>query len=67
MKIRGNVVGTTQKPEKVIVRATHLTEEQKAQARENIGAVSADKLGSIETALDSIIAIQNNLIGGDGA
>lgn len=26
-----------------------------------------DKLGSIESALDSIIAIQNNLIGGDGA
>ena len=40
MKIRGNVVGTTQKPEKVVVKATGLTEEQKAQARENIGAVT---------------------------
>ena len=44
MKIRGNVVGTTQKPEKVVVKATDLTEEQKAQARANIGA--ADGRGS---------------------
>lgn len=43
MKIRGNVVGTTQKPEKVVVKATDLTEEQKAQARENIGAAPAEK------------------------
>ena len=28
---------------------------------------SRDKLGDIETALDSIIAIQNELIGGDEA
>lgn len=38
MKIRGNTVGTTVKPERVLVKATDLTEEQKAQARENIGA-----------------------------
>ena len=67
MKIRGNIVGTNQKPEKVLVRATDLTEDQKAQARENIGAASADQIGSIESALDTIIAIQNSLIGGDGA
>ena len=47
--------------------STDLTEEQKAQARDNIGAADANVIGSIETALDSIIAIQNNLIGGDGA
>ena len=37
MKIRGNTVGTTVKPERVLVKATDLTEEQKAQARANIG------------------------------
>lgn len=43
-----------------------LTEEQKAQARDNIGAADAASVGDIETALESIIAIQNELIGGDG-
>lgn len=42
MKIRGVTVGTPLKPEKSIVKATELTEEQKAQARENIGAVDAE-------------------------
>lgn len=65
-KIRGNVIGTPIKPEKNILKATNLTDEQKAQARENIGAVGADAIGDIETALDGIIAIQNELIGGDG-
>lgn len=37
MKIRGNTVGTNIKPEKILVKATDLTEEEKAQARENIG------------------------------
>lgn len=37
MKIRGNTVGTPMKPEKAIVKATNLTEEEKAQARENLG------------------------------
>ena len=64
MKIRGSVVGTNQKPEKVLTRATKLTEEQKAQARDNIGAASVDQIGSIDSALDAIIAIQNSLIGG---
>lgn len=38
MKIRGNTVGTTQKPESVLVKSKAMTEEQKAQARKNIGA-----------------------------
>lgn len=33
---------------------------------ESIGAASAKIVGDIETALDSILAIQNELIGGDG-
>ena len=37
MKIRGSVLGTNQKPESVLVKATDLTEEQKVQAKENIG------------------------------
>ena len=40
MKIRGNVVGTTLKPDKTLVKATNLTEEEKAQARDNIGAAA---------------------------
>lgn len=55
MKIRGNVVGTTQKPEKVVVRATGLTEEQKAQARANIGAAEKNRVleGRTPTTKDS--------------
>ena len=41
MKIRGNTVGTTIKPEQAVVKCQNLTEEQKAQARENIGAAAA--------------------------
>lgn len=44
-----------------------LTPEQQAQARENIGAADAAYVGDIETALDGILAIQNQLIGGDDA
>ena len=66
MKIRGNTIGTTMKPEKVLVKSENLSEEEKAVARANIGAASADAIGEVETALDSIIAIQNELIGGDG-
>ena len=40
MKIRGNTVGTPIKPEKVVVKCQNLTEEEKAQARENIGAAA---------------------------
>lgn len=38
MKIRGAVVGTPIKPEKVLVKSENLTEEEKAIARANIGA-----------------------------
>lgn len=37
MKIRGNVVGTPLKPERNLLKATDLTEQEKAQVRENIG------------------------------
>ena len=63
MKIRGITVGTTIKPEKVLVKSENLTEEEKAIARANIGAASADTIGDIETALDAILVIQNELIG----
>lgn len=39
-KIRGNTVGTTLKPDRVLVKATDLADADKAQARENIGAAS---------------------------
>ena len=39
---------------------------QQGMARINIGAASAEEVGNIESALDSIIAIQNSLMGGDG-
>ena len=67
MKIRGITVGTPMKPEKNLVKATGLSAEEQAQARENIGAASAEVIGDIETALDGIIAVQESLIGGDGA
>ena len=40
MKIRGNTVGTTIKPEKTVVKCETLVEEEKAIARANIGASS---------------------------
>ena len=40
MKIRGNTVGTPISPERVLCAPKELTEEQKAQARENIGALT---------------------------
>lgn len=43
-KIRGAVVGTPIKPEKTLIKATDLTEEQKAQVRANIGAVTLDEV-----------------------
>lgn len=39
MKIRGNTIGTTMKPEKTVVKCEKLTEEEKAIARANIGVV----------------------------
>lgn len=46
-----------------------LADEQKAQARDNIGSVGVEEFNAlkadIETALDNIISIQNKLIGGE--
>lgn len=57
----------------VLYTAQTLTDEQKVQARENIGAADAEEfsqlsaeIGDIDTALDNIIALQNSYIGGDG-
>lgn len=44
MKIRGNTVGTTMKPDKALVKATNLTAEEQAQARANIGAKTTYEL-----------------------
>lgn len=69
MKIRGNVVGTTQKPEKVVVNATGLTEEEKAQARANFGVSSgggADALAEILTKGKNIIDPSKVLYNGNG-
>ena len=41
--------------------------EKQAQARANMNAADADVVGDIDEALDAILAIQNKLIGGDGA
>ncbi len=67
MIIRGNTIGTPMKPEKNLVKATAMTPEEQAQARKNIGAASAEDIGDISAALDAIIAIQEELIGGDEA
>lgn len=42
MKIRGNTIGTTIKPEKNLVKATDLTPEEQEQARANIGALAVE-------------------------
>lgn len=52
------------KPSVVEYTSQNLSAVQKAQARENIGAASADDIGNISAALDSIIAIQESIIGG---
>lgn len=41
--------------------------EKQAQARANMNAADAEVVGNIEAALDAILAIQNELIGGDAA
>lgn len=42
MKIRGNVVGTPLKPAKVLVKATDLTQGEKAIFRKGVGALGAE-------------------------
>lgn len=48
MKIRGNTVGTTLRPEQNLVKATDLTPEEKALARANIGAAAEGSGGGSE-------------------
>ena len=67
MKIRGITVGTPIKPEKNLVKATDLTEEEKAQARANIGAADAGVIGDISAAFDELHAYAQALINGGGA
>ena len=50
MIIRGGTVSTPIKPERNLVKATNLTEEEKAQARDNIGAMPDDKIKCIDGA-----------------
>lgn len=54
MKIRGNTVGTTLKPEKAIVKCQNLTEVEKAQVRENIGAVGTDDVRYMQETLNGL-------------
>lgn len=49
MKIRGNTVGTPIKPEKAVVKCENLTEEEKAQARANIGAADENAITGKKT------------------
>lgn len=55
MKIRGNTIGTPIKPEKNILKATDLTEEEKAQARENIGAAAIGETGGEVQPTDELV------------
>lgn len=52
MKIRGNTVGTTLKPEKAVVKCQNLTPEEQAQARKNINAMDIDDFEQIQQHLD---------------
>jgi hypothetical protein len=64
MKIRGNTVGTPIKPEKNLIKATDLNPEEKAQARANIGAVSAytfeNTVATVDARLNEVIAMRGD-------
>ena len=55
MKIRGNTVGTTIKPEKAVVKCHNLTDEEKILARTNIGAASQESVSAIEQQLADLL------------
>lgn len=59
MKIRGNTVGTPIKPEKAVVKCQNLTEEEKAQARANIGAAAVGEGGSGGSVAPMIVTIRD--------
>ena len=46
MKIRGNAIGTTMKPENNLVKAKSLTDEQKERVRKNFDAMQNGKADS---------------------
>lgn len=48
----------------VLFNRQSLTEEEKAQARANIGSASAEEIGDISTALDELHAYAEALKGG---
>ena len=60
MKIIGNTVGTTLKPETALVKCQNLTEEEKAIARKNIGAAaengSGGGVGQYETITEQVVS-----------
>ena len=60
MKIRGNTVGTPIRPEKVVVKCQNLTEEEKATARNNIGALSENINGGSLSGVNSIVYWDSN-------
>lgn len=55
MKIRGNTIGTPLAPEAVLTKC-NLTEEEKAQARERIGAVSIEEIQPTDEFVQAVIA-----------
>lgn len=61
-KIRGSTVGTTLKPEKALVKAVNLTEEEKAQARANIGAMSGTATIENGVLVVEAASIENNIL-----
>lgn len=48
MKIRGNTIGTTISPKRVVTNPGELTEEEKAQARAKIGAAAVGEGGNVD-------------------
>lgn len=62
MKIRGNTIGTPIKPKKVLVKAESLTEEEKAQARANIGALTGTATIKDGVFTVGLAAIENNIL-----
>ena len=67
MKIRGNTIGTPIKPEKNIIKATDLTEEEKAQARANIGAAAVGETGAVPPTDELVQAVIDALPVYDGS
>lgn len=67
MKIRGNTIGTPIKPEKNLIKATDLTEEEKARARANIGAAAVGETGAVPPTDELVQAVIDALPVYDGS